>query len=176
MSINLSDGVAKVVDVVNNSTTLWKKDQANPSCPEKVEFAFTLPHHYETPTATHPLPPTFQVIDQEGLYMHVRVAYRMKFSVTKAPKGRFSRESTKQWVFRHYDAFGVWEGLWLTEIRVFAVSSSRLTICRGHGRRIASSFWTAVWRTSRSCLMSGTKQQVRWILTTNLSSSRLQQM
>ncbi|KAJ2917547.1 hypothetical protein MD484_g2889, partial [Candolleomyces efflorescens] len=107
LNVTMNDGVSKVTNLVNASSTLWKKSSSPPGsqadwCPEQVEFAFTLPESYESGDKTYPLPPSFQEYDLGGSFLSIRSSYRIRVSVTKPPKNRFSFEKTEH-LFLSFD-------------------------------------------------------------------------
>ncbi|KAJ2924813.1 hypothetical protein H1R20_g12297, partial [Candolleomyces eurysporus] len=95
LNITTTDGISKVTTLVNASSSLWKKTSSEDSCPEQVEFAFSLPASYQDGDNTYPLPPSFQEFDLGGPFLSIRSFYRIRVTVTKAPKNRFSFAKTE---------------------------------------------------------------------------------
>ncbi|KAJ2923693.1 hypothetical protein H1R20_g13403, partial [Candolleomyces eurysporus] len=102
LDIMMAEGISKVTTLVNSSSTLWKRTSPNDSCPEQVEFAFSLPESYQSGDATYSLPPSFQEQDLGGAFNSIRSSYRIRVTVTKTPKNRFSFEKTEH-LFLSFD-------------------------------------------------------------------------
>ncbi|TEB39630.1 hypothetical protein FA13DRAFT_1618864 [Coprinellus micaceus] len=103
LDITMAEGFSKVTTLVNASSTLWKRSESSQTYPGNVEFAFSLPDKYESGGKHYPLPPSFHEIERDGpQFLIIRSAYRIRVSITKAPKNVFTWEKTEH-VFLTFD-------------------------------------------------------------------------